>query len=187
MRSSSFAREWWVMFLALMTAAHHPVLVAQPSVRFSSPLQIDSARYVPKRTPEGIQLRFVVTYTNRSDRVLFVEGCGQRPMWILDRAMANGWRRTLSPPCPLVSGPPLVVLAPGESRVDTIVQPASPATQQKSHAEPRLIGPVVGRYRLVYYVHTAGWGIGDQTGRTDPNKETLLPIEQRASKPFVLR
>lgn len=93
----------------------------------------------------------VATYTNRTDRPVYLGTCGIRdnPGFTMDKAVQGRWVLGYAPLCPLTAGPPLEV-RPGESRTDTlrlrdILQP----NFYRNFQTPE----VPGTYRIAYAVH----------------------------------
>lgn len=93
----------------------------------------------------------VATYTNRTDRPVYLGTCGtpDNPGFTMDREAQGRWVLGYDPVCPLTAGPPLEV-RPGESRTDTLrLRDNLRPNSYRNFQAPE----VPGTYRIAYTVH----------------------------------
>jgi hypothetical protein len=149
---------------------------AEADTRPAIEVEVDTV--VIRSASDELSGMIVATYTNRTDRPVYLGTCDIRdnPGFTMDKKAQDRWVLSYDPICPLTAGPPLEV-RPGESRTDTLrLRDSLRPNAYRNFQTPE----VPGTYRVAYSVHncchTAPGGSVRHGAR--------LPREEHVSEPF---
>lgn len=112
---------------------------------------VEADTVVVRTTNDELSGTIVATYTNRTDRPVYLGTCAIRgkPSFTMDKEAHGRWVLGYAPVCPLTTDPPLEV-RPGESRIDTLrLRDILRPSFYRSFQTPE----VPGTYRIAYTVH----------------------------------
>lgn len=136
----------------------------------------DRQEYVAQRTPALVRVRIVATYTNRSTEPRYVATCGDvAPRFVVERADGDHWKVSYQPVCQLVQAPPHRV-APGASRVDTLILAQRVGGVMEAGSLP-VDSP--GKYRIVY-------AIFEKYDAPTSLESDVAPLVERISNTFTI-
>lgn len=137
----------------------------------TAPIKTDRRVYPapgPEIPPEP-SVPLIAAYTNRTGRTAYLGPCGGiPPRFSLEKRVNGRWERGYGFPCALAVPNASFPVAPGETRVDTLM------LYRRYFAHEAL----AGTYRVVYTIYES-W---DPDGT--PPGTGLLPVEDRVSNEF---
>ena len=140
----------------------------------SSAVRIKGTGFQLSRDQNLLRLAVPFEFSAR-EKTIYLRPCGSRSSWQLERWVDGQWQYAYSSDCPLIALPPIAVTA----EVYSDVAEAVVESNVKDVGTNRRLVP--GQYRLVVF---AFWRMGSES--TLWQLSDSLPLEQRASSPFVV-